>query len=149
MQHLGLPAPHLPVPADATRDAQQLSMLLAVNQALTGTPNLRTALRRVLDILGHQDGLRSAITLVNDASGQVRIDASPTGSGDAQRARDRFGEGITARVLESGKPVIVPQVSRELMFGNRAAAQGPVRNETSFICVPIPLGRKTAGALAV
>ena len=149
MQHVGLPAPHLAIPADAPRDAQQLALLLAVNHALTGTPNLRTALRRVLDLLDHQDGLRSSITLVNEGSAQIRIEASHTGSGDAQRARDRLGEGVMARVLESGKPVIVPQVSRELMFGSRAAAQGPVRNETSFICVPIPLSRKTAGALSV
>jgi Nif-specific regulatory protein len=149
MQHVGLPAPHFPLPADASRDAQQLAMLLAVNQALTGTPNLRTSLRRVLDILDHYDGLRSSITLVNESTGQVRIEPSHTGAADAQRTRDRLGEGVTARVLESGKQVVVPQVSRELMFGNRAAAAAPVRNETSFICVPVPLNRKTAGALAV
>jgi Nif-specific regulatory protein len=149
MQHVGLPAPIIPLPPDAPRDAKQLAMLLAVNQALTGTPNLRTALRRVLDILDHYDGLRSSITLVNEGSAQIRIEPPHTGSADAQRARDRLGEAVTTRVLESGKQVVVPQVSRELMFGNRAAPQGPVRNETSFICVPVTLNRKTAGALAV
>src|SRR5918995_6656835 len=148
MQHVGLPAPTIPLPADAPRDAKQLAMLLAVNQALTATPNLRTALRRVLDILDHYDGLRSAITLVSEGSAQIRIEPH-TGSADAQRARDRLGEAVITRGIESGKQVVVPQVSRELMFGNRAAAHGPIRNETSFICVPVTLNRKTAGALAV
>jgi Nif-specific regulatory protein len=40
-------------------------------------------------------------------------------------------------------------VSRELTFGTRAPAAAPVRNETSFLCVPITLNRKTAGALSV
>ena len=149
MQHVGLPAPPLPLPADAPRDAQQLALLLAVNQALTGTPSLRTALRRVLDILDQHSGIRSVITLPGDGHGQVRIEASHVAAADAQRTRDRLGEGITARVLESGKPVVVPQVSRELMFGNRAATQGPVRNETSFLCVPVLLHRKTAAALSL
>jgi Nif-specific regulatory protein len=149
MQHLGLPAPGVPLPADAPRDAKQLAMLLAVNHALTGTPNLRTALRRVLDILDHYDGLRSSIALVNGGAAQVRIEPAHAGMAEAQRARDRLGEALTARVLESGKQVVVPQVSRELMFGSRAAAQAPVRNETSFICVPVTLNRKTAGALSV
>ena len=148
MQHVGLPAPTIPLPADAPRDAKQLAMLLAVNQALTGTPSLRTALRRVLDILDHYDGLRSSITLVNEGSGQVRIEPPHTGSADAQRARDRLGEAVTMRVIESGKQVVVPQVSRELMFGNRPAGQGPIRNETSFICVPVTTAAKPSNRSA-
>jgi Nif-specific regulatory protein len=145
MQHLGLPASHVPIP-DASPETEQLAALVAVNQALSGSPSLRTALRRVLDIVDHQEGGRSAITLVT-AGGPVRIEAATTGEG--QRARDRLSEGVTARVLESGKPVVVPQVGRELMIGNRPSAPGPVRNETSFFCVPIALNRKTGGVLCV
>jgi Nif-specific regulatory protein len=132
--------------ADTSPETQQLAALVAVNQALSGSPSLRAALRRVLDIVDHQDGGRSAITLAADGA-QVRIEAS--GAAEAPRTRDRLGDGVTARVLESGKPVVVPQVSRELTFGTRAPAAAPVRNETSFLCVPITLNRKTAGALSV
>ena len=37
----------------------------------------------------------------------------------ARKARYRLGEGITGRVVASGKPVVVPQVSREPLFLNR------------------------------
>ena len=41
-------------------------------------------------------------------------------SADGQRVRYRIGEGVTGRVVETGKPVVVPQVSQEPMFLNRA-----------------------------
>jgi Nif-specific regulatory protein len=149
MQHVALPSPELPTATGATRDVRRLAMLLAVNQALSGMPNLRTGLRRVLDILDHFDGLRSAVTLLNDGDGQVRLDASSGGLAEAPHPCDRLGKGMTARVLERGKLVVVPQVSRELMVGNRSTGRAPAENEMSFICVPILLNRKTAGALSV
>ena len=36
------------------------------------------------------------------------------------RIRYRLGEGITGRVVQSGKPVVVPQASREPLFLDRA-----------------------------
>ena len=37
----------------------------------------------------------------------------------ARKARYRVGEGITGRVVQSGKPVVVPRVSHEPLFLNR------------------------------
>ena len=55
--------------------------------------------------------------------------------------RYRVGEGITGKVVESGKPIVVPRVSREPAFLNRAAraARSCRKQELSFICVPILL----------
>jgi Nif-specific regulatory protein len=60
------------------------------------------------------------------------------------------GEGITGRVVESGRPIVVPQVSREPLFLHRAARRktGPGQ-EISFICVPMLVGKQAFGALAV
>jgi hypothetical protein len=56
--------------------------------------------------------------------------------------RYRVGEGITGQVVESGKPIVVPRVSREPALLNRAARRGEAsRQELSFICVPIVLHR--------
>ena len=68
----------------------------------------------------------------------------------ARRARYRMGEGITGRVVQSGKPVVVPRVSQRAALpqpdGRRQAAR---QDEISFICVPIPLDSQTVGALGV
>jgi len=52
--------------------------------------------------------------------------------------------------LESGKPIIVPRVSREPAFLHRAARRPELAHEElSFICVPILLNRRAVGALAI
>jgi Nif-specific regulatory protein len=61
-----------------------------------------------------------------------------------------MGEGITGRVVETSKPVVVPRVSREPAMLNRAARRTDGDDqELSFICVPISLNRRAVGALGI
>src|SRR5262249_24712035 len=107
------------------------------------------ALRRVLEILARHHGMvRSSVTLLN-GDGQLHTEAWYGLAADGQRARYKIGEGVTGRVVESCKPVVVPQGSREPTFLNRAARTDLDKHEISFICVPVVLNRKAAGALAV
>jgi Nif-specific regulatory protein len=136
--------------ADARqREAQRLSTLLDVSQALAGL-DLKASLHRVLEILAAQYGaVRGLVSLV-DADGDLRLVAAD-GAGDSSRAvRYRMGEGITGRAVQSGKPIVVPRVSREPAFLHRAARRPELAHqELSFICVPIVLNRRAVGALAV
>ena len=60
----------------------------------------------------------------------------------------RLGEGITGRVVQSSKPIVVPRVSREPMFLRRTSERPELaREEISYVCVPILLNRKAVGAL--
>jgi Nif-specific regulatory protein len=132
-------------------EVQKLSSLLEISQALSGTPQLKPALHRVLEVLERHHGvIRSTVTLLNEENGELHIEASNGLIGDGERARYKLGEGITGRVVESGKPVVVPQVSREPLLLNRAAQRkGLDKQELSFICIPIVLNRRPAGALSV
>src|SRR6478672_1053410 len=130
-------APDVDAPA---REARRLSTLLDVSQALSGTLNLKASLHRVLEILATEyDAVRGLISLV-DNDGNVRVEAAD-GIGDTARPiRYQLGEGITGRVVESGKPIVVPQVSREPAMLHRASRRPELRHqELSFICVPILL----------
>jgi Nif-specific regulatory protein len=132
-------------------DIQHLTALLDISQALASTLDLRSALHRVLEKLErHHEVIRGAVTLLNEESKDLSIAASIGINTEGQRARYRLGEGITGRVVESGKPVVVPQISREPLFLHRAVQrkelQGP---ELSFICVPIVLNKMAVGALGV
>jgi Nif-specific regulatory protein len=132
-----------------TNESKKLATLLELSQALSGTLNLKHSLHRALEILEQRHGMfRSAVTLLNNDS-ELQIEASNGITADGQRARYKLGEGITGRVVESGKPVIVPQVSREPMLLNRAVQRKGLKDELTFICVPIVVGRKTVGALGV
>jgi Nif-specific regulatory protein len=134
-------------PRGATREIRRLSSLIDISQALAGTLNLSAALPQALDILErHHQVVRSAVTLI-DEDGELIIRASTGLSAEGQRARYRLGEGITGRVVESGKPIVVPQVSREPLLLNRAARRD--RQELSFVCVPIVVTRRPVGALSV
>jgi Nif-specific regulatory protein len=134
---------------DGMNESKKLATLLELSQALSGTLNLKHSLHRALEILEQRHGMfRSVVTLMNNDS-ELFIEASNGITADGQRARYRLGEGITGRVVESGKPVIVPQVSREPMLLNRAAQRKGLKEELSFVCVPIVVGRKTVGALGV
>ena len=130
--------------------SDNLAALLEVSQALSGSAALNAGLNRALGVLAEFCGsVRSAITLIDPASGQLYIEASAGIAADGRRARYRLGEGITGRVVEHGKPVVVPQVSREPLFLFRAAPRRELmREELSFICVPIAIGGHTIGALS-
>jgi Nif-specific regulatory protein len=137
-------------PDDRLREAQRLSTLLDVSQALSGTLNLKASLHRVLEILAGQYGaVRGLISLV-DEQGEVRVEAADGVPEASRPVRYQLGEGITGRVVESGKPVVVPQVSREPAMLHRAARRPELAHqELSFICVPILLNRRGVGALGI
>src|SRR5207248_11703967 len=64
--------------------------------------------------------------------------------------RYRVGEGIIGRVVQSGRPIVVPAISREPLFLHRAVQRKrPGMPELSYVCVPIALNRAPLGALAV
>ena len=133
----------------AARDARRLSTLLEVGQALSGTLNLKASVQRVLGILVRHHGVvRGMVTALRD--GELHVEAAEGFDDRARAVRYRVGEGITGQVVDSGKPIVVPRVSREPALLNRAARRGETsRHELSFICVPIVLHRAAAGALAV
>ena len=83
---------------------------------------------------------------------EMRITASHgLDESGVRRIKYRIGEGITGRVVETGKPVVVPQVSREPMFLDRLGVRKTAlsRQELTFICVPILVNRKPVGTLGV
>jgi len=132
-----------------SREVRRLSTLLEASQAMSGTLNLKSSLHRVLEILARHHGAVRGIVSLLDEDGSLRVEASD-GLGDASRVRYAMGEGITGRVVESGKPIVVPRVSREPAFLHRAARRPELQSqELSFICVPIVLSRRPVGALAI
>ena len=132
------------------REHRRLSTLLEVSQALSGTLNIKSALHRVLEILGrHHGAVRSMVTMLREG-GELFVEASDGLDRPAQSVQYRMGEGITGRVVETGKPIVVPRVSREPAMLNRAARRPEGDDqELSFVCVPILLNRRAVGALGV
>ena len=138
-------------PATEDRDVRKLATLLEVGQALAGSLSLETGLYGVLEVLERRCGaVRGAVTLIEEASGLLVVEAALGYPRTPGRIRYRVGEGITGRVAQRGTPEIVPHLSEEPGFLFRAVprdARG--KEDMSFLCVPILMDGRSAGTLAV
>src|SRR5512139_2178833 len=132
-------------------DPRQLSDLLEVSQTLGGTLNLGAALQRVLAILEEsRSTLSGTIVLRDEEAGDLAVEAATGGGSSVRSTRYRLGEGIVGRVAQTGRPVVVPQVSREPLFLDRSGVfRRSGRAEMSYLCVPIRAEHRTVGALGV
>jgi Nif-specific regulatory protein len=137
----------------ADSEARNLATILETGQTLAGTLELNGALARVLETLGRHHGMvRSFVSLMDPETHELRIVASHGFDEAAARGVSyKIGEGITGRVVQSAKPIVVPQVSREPLFLDRLAGRKKTskRQELTFVCVPILVNRKALGALGV
>jgi Nif-specific regulatory protein len=130
---------------------RHLTTLLEIGGALNAALSARPAFQRVLEVLErHHEVLRGTVTVLDRDTGEIRVEAS-IGMGDASRgAHYRLGEGITGRVVETGKPIVVPQVSREPMFLNRVGQRKDLdKRDVTFVCVPFFVNNRPVGALGV
>ncbi|HQR31685.1 MAG TPA: nif-specific transcriptional activator NifA [Blastocatellia bacterium] len=128
---------------------KKLSALLEVSKALGSTLNIREVIEKVLEILDREVGMRrGAIALLDDHNSLSIQYAFGMSEGERQRGRYKLDEGITGKVVSSGKPIIVPQVSKEPLFLYRTRKRNPGQEE-SFVCVPIKDRRKSIGALSI
>jgi Nif-specific regulatory protein len=132
-------------------EVRKLSTLLEASQALSATLDLEAGLQRVLEILGrHHGAVRSTVVLLNEQSGEVELQASAGAIPRGRHVRYAVGEGITGQVVATGKPIVVPRVSREPKFLSRAADRPELaKQELSYISAPISLEGRTVGAVGI
>ncbi|HEX4945317.1 MAG TPA: nif-specific transcriptional activator NifA [Blastocatellia bacterium] len=128
---------------------RRLSALLEVSQALGSTLDYKVALEKVLEILDDELGMkRGAISLVDAKTRDLSIQfAHGLTETEIRRGRYRLDEGITGKVAASGKPIIVPQISKEPLFLFRTRKRSG--QEESFICVPIKDRKQTIGTISI
>ena len=101
-----------------TLHPNELAMLLDLSEALGSPLNLGASFARVLEIL--ETDLKAAFGMVaflEAETGELKVEAV-TGRHDAaaRKARYRLGEGISSRVVKTGKPIAVPHASQEPLF---------------------------------
>ena len=133
-------------------EVKELVLLFEISQALDRSLDLRDVVGQVLKALHDRMGMsRGTLTLVNRETGDIYIEAAHGLSSDQlKRGSYQRGEGITGKVIQTGRPAVVPRVSDEPMFLDRTQARkGLSKQDISFICVPIKLGNQTIGTLSV
>ena len=131
---------------------EAITALYKVSLAVTSSLDQKEALRATLRALAEGLGIeRGMLVLADPSTQEATIEVAHNMSEDEiRRGRYRTGEGVVGRVLETGEPMIVPNVGKEPLFLNRTRSRGDLRkSQISFICVPVNLEGETVGALSV
>lgn len=131
---------------------EEVTLLYEISETLNEHLDLKKALYKVLDLLSSSmDMVRGTITILNPLSNEINIEvAHGLSQGAMQRGKYKLGEGVTGRVIQSGKSVAIPKISEEPLFLNRTSTRKTRQNqELSFICVPIKRGNEIIGAFSV
>jgi len=130
----------------------ELSTLYEIARRLGASVDPKATLSSVLEILSESMGMsRGTLTLLDPETKQLYIEFAH-GLTPEERSRGiyRIGEGITGKVVESGEPIIVPDIGKEPLFLNRTRSRGDIKRENiSFICVPVKVKGDTVGVLSV
>ncbi|MFA5259689.1 MAG: sigma 54-interacting transcriptional regulator [Candidatus Omnitrophota bacterium] len=133
------------------REVQEVSLLFEISQTLNSSNDIHAVINPILKVMAERMGmLHGTLTIFNRKTGEIFIE-NAFGLSPQERLRGRYkiGEGVTGRVVQSGKPMIVPKVSEEPQFLNRTKAREKLKkNDISFICVPIKIDNKVVGALS-
>src|SRR5690606_22886306 len=95
--------------------AIQLAGLHAISQLLSEETDQRQMLAEVLSVLNDTLGMeRPTIMLLSPDEKEILLEvAHDLGGGEIGDERIKIGEGVTGRVIESGRPAIVPKISEE------------------------------------
>ena len=135
----------------ATRQVREMEMLYKISRILADGTVRKQALADVVNILEKELGLnRGTITLLSPDSKEIRVEVAQSLPEEQSRTvRYRLGEGVTGKVMQTGKAMIVPKVSQEPLFLNRFERWNVTKEEISFICVPITIGQEVIGTISV
>ena len=131
----------------------ELAILTEIGQILSSTLELGDAFAKMMQIISDKLNMRrGSLVLLDESTGRLRTEAAV---GLTQEEMDRgkyaLGEGITGNVVATGRPRLIPDVRSEPDFLNRTGRlTTEMANEAiSFLCVPIKIESRTAGALSV
>jgi Nif-specific regulatory protein len=121
-----------------------------MSQVIAESANLSNTVKILLHIMEqYMSVVRGTVSLCDRRAGTIYIHES-FGLTEEEEARGiyRFGEGITGKVVEAGKAMIVPRIGDDKDFLNMTRTRTDADNDLSFLCVPIKRGNKVLGTIS-
>ena len=134
------------------RKLTELTLLFEISRTLDRSLDLNEAVVPVLKLLKEHLGLiHGTVTLLNRQTGMITVEAAHEVREDnRRRAVYSPGEGITGRVVQTGEPMIIPDLRKDPEFLDKTGTHREITGDrpVSFICVPIMTGKDIMGALS-
>ena len=132
--------------------AKEVGLLSDISKAFAESLDLEETLTSILKSFDtHLKLRRGTITLLDPETETIKVRVAH-GLSDRSKSRASYkvGEGITGLVVQSGKEIVVPDISNDPRFLHKTRSRSQERGKRiAFFCVPIKLEGKTVGALSV
>jgi len=135
-----------------TKPATEVRLLSDISEAFAESLDLEETLKSMLKSLDTYLKLRrGTITLLDPDTERINIKVAHGLSKKSESLGSyQIGEGITGLVVQSGKEIIVPDISKDPRFVHKTRSrQRLTAKKIAFFCVPIKLEGKTIGTLSV
>ena len=119
-----------------------LPILFQISQIITENEDLATSLAIILKVMRERLKIQRGMVTLYDRQSETIFIHESFGLDEEQKARGVYslGDGVTGKVVETGKALIVPQL--------RDANSRPGHAAASFFCVPIIHGKKVLGTIS-
>jgi Nif-specific regulatory protein len=134
------------------RKVQELTAFYEISRELALSLDLKSACQKVMEVLANTLGMtRGTLTLLDVRTGELAIEVAHGMPKEAiARGRYRMGEGITGKVLQTGEPMVIPNIGKEPLFLDKTRSREEnYRQKNSFLCIPVKIKGETLGVLSV
>jgi len=129
---------------------KKLSILVEINKALSRTLVLNEALLASLRILMQSYGIKSGVVFL--CNNNKKLISTGAAIGFKKMIEEKifgFDNNILGSIAVSGKPVVIPQASKETSVEKLMKLRESFDKEETFMILPITLDYRTLGLLAV
>lgn len=121
-----------------------LTFLVNISNTISHSEDLYKSLESVLkELCKFLDAQYSMITIIDRNYDRIII-SSAFGLTDEEKSRGvyKMGEGIVGEVVQSEKPVVIKDISKNSKFLNKTGIKHKDGQLMAFLCVPIIIGTK-------
>ena len=132
--------------------AKEVELLSDISKTLAESLDLEETLMSILKSFDtHLKLRRGTITLLDPDTETINVRLAHGISKKSQNmASYKVGEGITGLVVQSGKEIVVPDISKDPRFLHKTRSRKQEKGkQIAFFCVPIKLEGNTIGAMSV
>jgi Nif-specific regulatory protein len=132
---------------------KELTLLFEISNLLNkNSKEIKVLLTPIMDsLLNYLKAERTILTILNRTNSKIYIElASGLTDEEKERGLYEIGEGIIGRVVETGQPMVIPDISISNQFLNKTGAPTRINDQTvSFICIPIQDENNIIGTLSI
>lgn len=128
-----------------------LEFLVNISNLLSHSEDIYKEMENLLgELCCFLEAQYSMMTIVDSEHNRIMISAAyGLTQKEMSRGVYKVGEGITGKVVESGQPIIIQDISNDKSFLNKTGIKQANGKITAFLCVPIIIKSEIIGTLSV